>query len=261
MTEVCFLFDPLRTPLAYDPSFKVDIQLDEPLWKVLLSPSDVAIEVLTLCSQLEPLCKRKYTTKSGKISNSHKIEYQNSFEPKARVVLRKMEEYLQFLPRPQPTLEEYLEYTGLAELFPRVMSYVVNPELPSFFGQEYHLEEHFSTFGLLNQLVTLSHQLNYDAFNRSNHKYMAHQLALLYQSINLLGSKELFAHKKEVEGNFKVFKSKLAVKDKESVPKLPDDEKEWLNTITKSILDVATTFPTELTKPMLASMTFLQNLE
>ena len=39
----------------------VDIQLDEPLWKVLLSPSDVAIEVLTLCSQLEPLCKRKYT--------------------------------------------------------------------------------------------------------------------------------------------------------------------------------------------------------
>ncbi|CAB3998400.1 Hypothetical predicted protein [Paramuricea clavata] len=90
---------------------------------------------------------------------------------------------------------------------------------------------------------------------------MAHQLALLYQSINLLGSKELFAQKKEVEGNFKVFKSKLAVKDKESVPKLPDDEKEWLNTITKSILDVATTFPTELTKPMLASMTFLQNLE
>lgn len=39
----------------------VDIQLDEPLWKVLLSPGDVAIEVLTLCSQLEPLCKQKYT--------------------------------------------------------------------------------------------------------------------------------------------------------------------------------------------------------
>ena len=48
--------------------------------------------------------------------------------------------------------------------------------------------------------------------------------------MNLLGSKELFAHKKEVEGNFKVFKSKLAVKDKESVPKLPDGEKEWYAT-------------------------------
>ncbi|XP_028400152.1 uncharacterized protein LOC114523436 [Dendronephthya gigantea] len=227
MTEDYILSHPLRTPLAYDPRFKVDIQLDEPLWKVLLSPSDVAIEVLTLCSQLEPLCKRKYTTKSGKITNSHKNEFQNSFEPKARVVLRKMEEYLQFLPSPQPTLEEYLQYSGLAELFPRVMSYIDSPERPIFFAQEYLLEEHFSTFGLLNQLVTLSHQLNYDAFNRSNHKYMAHQLALLYQSINLLGCQELLAQKKEVEGHFKTFKSKLVVKDKKSIPKLPDDEKEW----------------------------------
>ena len=31
-------------------------------------------------------------------------------------------------------------HSGLAELFPRVMSYVVNPERPTFFGHEYHLE-------------------------------------------------------------------------------------------------------------------------
>ena len=49
----------------------------------------------------------------------------------------------------------------------------------------------------------------------------------IQQSINLLGGKELFAQKKEVEGNFKVFKSKLATKDKASIPKLPHDEKEW----------------------------------
>ena len=52
--------------------------------------------------------------------------------------------------------------------------------------------EHFSTFGLLNQLITLSHQLNCDAFNRSNHKYMAHQLALLYVSkVNVFPQREL----------------------------------------------------------------------
>lgn len=39
--------------------------------------------------------------------------------------------------------------------------------------------------------------------------------------------RELTVQKKEVEGNFKIFKSKLTVKDKENVPKLPDDEKEW----------------------------------
>ena len=78
----------LCAPLAYDPSFKglcilacfpkskppspeckvclfflctlVEVRLHEPLWKVQFSPDDVAIEVLTLCSQLEPLCKKEY---------------------------------------------------------------------------------------------------------------------------------------------------------------------------------------------------------
>lgn len=45
--------------------------------------------------------------------------------------------------------------------------------------------------------------------------------------MTLVGSKELFAQMKEIEGNFKNFKSKLAVKDKEGAPKLPEDEKEW----------------------------------
>ena len=38
----------------------VEVRLHEPLWKVQFSPDDVAIEVLTLCSQLEPLCKKEY---------------------------------------------------------------------------------------------------------------------------------------------------------------------------------------------------------
>ena len=33
----------------------VEVRLYEPLWRVQFSPDDVAIEVLTLCSQLEPL--------------------------------------------------------------------------------------------------------------------------------------------------------------------------------------------------------------
>lgn len=41
---------------------------------------------------------------------------------------------------------------------------------------------YFLHLGMLNQLITLSHQLNSDAFNLTNHKYMAHQTALLYVS-------------------------------------------------------------------------------
>ena len=44
------------------------------------------------------------------------------------------------------------------------------------------LAGYFQHLGMLNQLITLSHQLNSDAFNLGNHKYMAHQTALLYVS-------------------------------------------------------------------------------
>lgn len=42
----------------------VEVRLHEPLWKVQFSPDDVAIEVLTLCSQLEPLCKKEYAVRN-----------------------------------------------------------------------------------------------------------------------------------------------------------------------------------------------------
>ncbi|CAH3158932.1 unnamed protein product, partial [Pocillopora meandrina] len=53
--ERALLPGPLCAPLAYNPSFKVEVRLYESLWEVQFSPDHVAIEVLTLCSQLEPL--------------------------------------------------------------------------------------------------------------------------------------------------------------------------------------------------------------
>ena len=45
----------------------VEVRLHEPLWKVQFSPDDVAIEVVALCSQLEPLlCMKEYAV--GNIS-------------------------------------------------------------------------------------------------------------------------------------------------------------------------------------------------
>ena len=47
----------------------------------------------------------------------------------------------------------------------------------------FHVIGYFQHLGMLNQLITLSHQLNSDAFNLTNHKYMTHQTALLYVSV------------------------------------------------------------------------------
>ncbi|XP_015760478.1 PREDICTED: uncharacterized protein LOC107339687 [Acropora digitifera] len=179
---------PLCGLLTYDPSFKVEVRLHEPLWKVQFSPDDVAIEVLTLCSQLEPLCKREYATSSGGIDDAHKVEYQNKFEPKAQVLLEKMKEVLQFLPDPRPTLKEYLRQTGLSLLFPRVTSYLINPDRPAFQNQKSSMDGN--------------------------------------QSVNQAGP-PLAEYKKNIESNFKSLKASLVPKDKDSIPKLPQNQKEW----------------------------------
>ncbi|RMX49997.1 hypothetical protein pdam_00016665, partial [Pocillopora damicornis] len=86
--ERAHLPGPLCAPLAYHPSFKVVVRLYEPLWKVRFSPDDVAIEVLTLCSQGRTLEQKEYAEgvlkrkTIGKIDAGHKVEYQNKFEPK-----------------------------------------------------------------------------------------------------------------------------------------------------------------------------------
>ena len=54
-SKVCQVF--LPSPCS------VEVRLHEPLWKVQFSPDDVAIEILTLCSQLEPLCKKEYAVR------------------------------------------------------------------------------------------------------------------------------------------------------------------------------------------------------
>ncbi|KAJ7378182.1 hypothetical protein OS493_024129 [Desmophyllum pertusum] len=104
------------------------------------------------------------------------------------------------------------------------------------------MDGYFLHLGMLNQLLTLSHQLNSDAFNLTNHKYMAHQTALLYQSVNQAGS-PLVDYKKNIESNFKSLKAGLVPKDKESVPKLPQAQKEWISSVTANILDNVQSLP------------------
>ena len=54
----------------------VEVRLHEPLWKVQFSPEDVAIEVVALCSQLEPLlCMKEYAVRNISIAfmNSNEL--------------------------------------------------------------------------------------------------------------------------------------------------------------------------------------------
>lgn len=84
----------------------------------------------------------------------------------------------------------------------------------------------------LNQVVVLSIQLHSDV-DLKNHKYIAHQIALLYQSLNN-SRQELKLFRPLIEKNFEQIKS---VCSKSSEPRLSPEQREWIRQITTQILN------------------------
>ena len=71
-----------------------------------------------------------------------------------------------------------------------------------------------------------------------NHKYMAHQIALLYQTLSYSNLK-CGAFKKRIEPQFDAIKK---VTEACSSPQLPSDLKAWLHEITTDVVRQSTDF-------------------
>ncbi|KAG0256531.1 hypothetical protein BG011_004453 [Mortierella polycephala] len=98
-------------------------------------------------------------------------------------------------------LQRYMIRTGLIEMFPKSSEYLgIERVIP---GGNF-LQSHYHQMASINQLVSIAMQLRND-LRLSNHKFIAHQVALLYQCINQAGP--AYAHyKARVEEQFNTFK-------------------------------------------------------
>jgi len=242
---------------SYSASYKVETRLHETHWENVHSIDEVAMEIFSICSQLEPLCKRELSKSKGGISEVYKSVYLNHFDPHAVVEVKKMNEQLLLLPHPQPTLEEYFRNTILCSYFPKVFSYVQDPKKPKFRCQKSIMNDYFQHVSTLNQLNTISQQINWDVHNLVNHKYIAHQTALLFHAINCLGH-PLYKYKEEVEEIFPDIKEAVTVKSKEETPHLPPDAKDWLDMMTVSMMERMTGFDEQVIGPIDAACHFVQ---
>ncbi|KAI9239327.1 MAG: hypothetical protein BYD32DRAFT_411538 [Podila humilis] len=116
-------------------------------------------------------------------------------------------------------LQRYMIRTGLAEMFPKSSEYLgIDPVIP---GASF-LEAHFRQMSYTNQLVSIALQLQND-LRLTNHKYMAHQTALLYQCINQAGP--MFSkYKARVEEQFNTLKE---VSNQSDEPCLTPELQSW----------------------------------
>ena len=85
----------------------------------------------------------------------------------------------------------------------------------------------------MNQVISLCRQIQSDV-QCGQHKYMAHQIALLYQSLGALG-KPAVAVRKEIEANFARVKGTT---EGSKVPTLPEEIQRWLMAKTRDVMKV-----------------------
>ncbi|XP_071837968.1 uncharacterized protein [Apostichopus japonicus] len=246
---------PLRVPYSYSPEYKVELRLHESLWEVAMSGPDLVIEVMTFCSQLELLCQREYhetTQKPG--FRGRKRNYSNTFGTQANLILDKVEKVLQCLPKPSPTVPEYLNMTGLALMFPRAAKVAEDPHVIPPDIKSTSVDAHFAHLASLNQITSLCQQIQSDCEKLHNHKYIAHQVALLYTTLTKFTNvRSLVEYRTSIETTFKTLKKSLSTDH----PQLPDGLRNWLVNLTSSLYALVTSPEVEMKQPLKPVINFL----
>ncbi|KAM4795306.1 uncharacterized protein WCC33_000411 [Rhinophrynus dorsalis] len=248
---------PLRQPCLYHSCYKVIVNVKKPLLSIQMSGKQVALEMFSLCSQLDVLITREVQQLQEKNGDDESLEESDLFLTLGAEFVERMKECLTHLPEPTPCLEDYLDTSGLSVLFPRVEIYIIH-ERPVDMLEKPPMDEYFIHIGKLNQLLVLSQQLEDDLRHLGSHKYVAHQLSVLYKVLSYFsGSLSLDVLKRDIEANFKSVKSALATNEgSRQEPLLPAHLLTWLLDLTQTIITTVSSLPDELTEEIMPVLAF-----
>ncbi|XP_019715796.1 uncharacterized protein LOC109510129 [Hippocampus comes] len=252
------LSEPLCQPSTFHEAFKVELQVKRPLMPLHLSPEQVAVEMLCLCGQLDLLIRAQMQEFQEQLRQGCSPEESDTFQAQGAEILDQMLQCLEHLPKPMPQLEDYLDMVGLSEMFPRVEVFLIQG-CPVDMLERPPMDDYFSHIAKLNQLLVLSQQLEEDIRHLGSHKYIAHQLSVIYQVVSSFQSVDIFSEtKKDIEANFKQMKESLVVEEgSRHEPQLAAHYIHWILDITHKLTSVVLSLPDELTDDLDQAMTFM----
>ncbi|XP_055492446.1 uncharacterized protein si:ch211-218d20.15 isoform X1 [Leucoraja erinacea] len=156
---------------------------------------------------------------------------------------------------------------GCQHYFPRVEIYVIH-------GRPVDMLERPTTDAFASKMALFvvivknngdfqfSQQLEDDVQHLGSHKYIAHQLSVLYKVLNYFSGFITFdILKRDIEANFKALKSGLAVDESSArEPLLPYHYVNWILCLTRSIIKIVSSLPDELTEELSLVMSCAANL-
>eukprot|EP00741_Cyanophora_paradoxa_P011304 tig00020554_g10918.t2 len=203
----------------------VALQLGEPLWAL-----GKMRDVFTLCAEISIIVDAQQT------QNKHSLEAQKRelYEKLAKIVLRRT---------PHAPLIRALDDLGLSSWFPSIIADLTGTPRAASADSPLPLKDYLQHLGVLNQTIVMASQLRED-MHLSNHKYIAHQIALLYQCLNgIRTGVETF--KKRIESRFEEIK---AVTEQSQCPQLSESQKQWLLDLCADVIVAANKLPSGMLK-------------
>mmetsp|Transcript_6805 Transcript_6805/g.16449 ORF Transcript_6805/g.16449 Transcript_6805/m.16449 type:complete len:284 (+) Transcript_6805:233-1084(+) len=237
MTNVLSSTPPLRPVQSlFDTDYTpVIVRLDEAVYPTVQEDlvglqGDVA-SIATICAQMSFLIEKE-TLLDDEVRHDNLADL-------VREHLNKLYEQLHVECHnymPDVSIHEVLYSTGLGFLFPSVVDRL-QLERRACQGKVVTFQEYLSHMAQLNQAFSMSQQLRDDCSN-NNHKYIAHQIALLYQCLSYQNLRTQ-QFKKRIEPEFEDLKRTT---EQAAQPQLTPKQREWLRSLTTDVMEVATDF-------------------
>eukprot|EP01102_Stenamoeba_stenopodia_P017401 TRINITY_DN6222_c0_g3_i1.p1 TRINITY_DN6222_c0_g3~~TRINITY_DN6222_c0_g3_i1.p1 ORF type:complete len:285 (+),score=65.15 TRINITY_DN6222_c0_g3_i1:508-1362(+) len=225
--------------LQLDPVATIKICLDEPVFVTPKASSNKSTsppqremhgKIMSTCYNLELVYAKIKQQRRKQLSiDSEQQTLQRLNERLASLVSQVMNN--------TQTIEEYLQESGVFRICPSLAPHFGTHAPRSELRTK---REYFSQMAVLNQIYSLSAQLRSDIL-LSNHKYMSHQIALLYQCISGLEDSSV-GYKQSIKQNFEQIRSTIELNGN----RLSIDQQEWLRQLTADLTRLLTAFPPEL---------------
>ena len=235
----------LFTPHTCDDSFKIPVQLDEPIWLPKPCSEEINAELSSLCLQVEALLVSSSLHVKDRLAGrgSSRVNFKTNHHEEVLELVNKMHAIVMML-HPTDTLLACLLHQGLGQTYPHLIQLLQHPEhIPTPKSLSSGPMEYFQQVSKLNNLMIMSQELNADNSACSNHKYIAHQLALLHQTSNCLGDETAWA-KREIQAHFDTVRGVCTQTSKKGV-RLPLEEMQWIDKLTRGLYTQASSLPSQ----------------
>jgi len=153
------------------------------------------------------------------------------------------------------TVTAYMDRSKLDKLFPKCRA-ILNEPPRSLPRTRVSVDTYFQHFGMLNQLVTLAGQIRHDLLYLSNHKYIAHQVAMMYQCLSNAGD-PVRGLKKKVESRFSELKDATTPDDSGHPVRLGFSLAHWLEKVLDEVIAVVDALPRVYKDPLVRPTKFM----